>query len=87
MEYLRRTGLKDYAATQGNRGVYVLRRLENDEAEFLLISLWESFDAIRRFSGPDLEKATYYPEDEEYLLDLEPCVTHYEIMQAPNGGS
>jgi hypothetical protein len=63
--------------------VYVLRRREGQEVHFLLISLWESLDAIRRFAGPDLERARYYPEDEDFLLELEPMVTHYEVLSAP----
>ena len=49
LEYLNRTGVQDYQQTEGNRGVYVLRRLEGERADFLLISLWESYDAIRKF--------------------------------------
>jgi heme-degrading monooxygenase HmoA len=82
-EYLEKTGLKDYRATEGNRGVYVFRRNENDRAVFLLMSLWESYDAIKRFAGPNYEKAVYYPEDEKFLLELEPNVVHYEILAQP----
>jgi heme-degrading monooxygenase HmoA len=77
---LQRTGLKEYAATEGNRGVLALRRLDGDEAEFLLITLWESWGAIRRFAGDDVDKAVYYPEDDDYLLYREPHVTHYEVV-------
>ncbi len=79
MDYLRATGLKDYAGVEGNRGVFVLRRAAEDRAEFVLISLWDSFDAIRRFAGEDIERAVYYPEDKKYLLALEPKVLHYEV--------
>jgi heme-degrading monooxygenase HmoA len=83
LDYLMKTGLKDYRATEGNRGVYVLRRVGDGGAEFLLISLWESFDAIRKFAGPQIEKAVYYPKDKEFLLELEPHVVHYEVVVAP----
>jgi heme-degrading monooxygenase HmoA len=82
LEYLRGTGLKEYAATPGNQGVLVLRRLAEGEAEFLLISLWESEEAIRRFAGEDFERAVYYPEDDEYLLERERNVAHYEVAEA-----
>jgi heme-degrading monooxygenase HmoA len=81
--YLRATGLKEYAETPGNLGVYVLRRTEGDAAEFVLISLWDSMDAVRAFAGDDPERAVYYPEDDEYLLEREPTVTHYEVLEAP----
>lgn len=80
-EYLKRTGLPDYKATPGNRGVQVLRRIEGDEAHFFLLSFWESLESIRAFAGDDLERARYYPEDSEYLLELEPTVTHYEVLE------
>ena len=76
------SGLKDYRATPGNRGVYILRRFEGDRAHFLLVSLWDSMEAVRRFAGDDVEKAHYYPEDPGFLIELEPSVTHYEVLEA-----
>ena len=83
LDYLNETGVPDLQATQGNRGVYVLRRLEGDQAHFLLISLWVSRQAIEKFAGADIEIARYYPKDQEFLLELEPMVTHYEVMVEP----
>ncbi|MFO7586601.1 MAG: antibiotic biosynthesis monooxygenase [Gemmatimonadota bacterium] len=80
-EYLLRTGIRDARATPGNRGVRVLRRIEEDVAHFLFITFWESKDAIRAFAGGDVERARYYPEDEVFLLELEPFVTHYEVLE------
>ncbi len=80
--YLNKTGLPDYRKTPGNQGVTVLRRLAGDQVHFLLISFWESLEAIRAFSGPDLEQAVYYPEDRDFLLELEPNVLHYEVLEA-----
>jgi heme-degrading monooxygenase HmoA len=81
--YLLRTGVPDLQATPGNRGVFVFRRLEGEAAHFLLTSLWESLEAIRGFAGDDIELARYYPEDRKYLLELEPRVSHYEVLLAP----
>ena len=82
-DYLNKTGVAAYRATQGNLGVYVLRRIEGNKAHFLLLTLWESEDAIKRFAGSNIEKAKYYPEDEQFLLEIEPTVTHYEVMVKP----
>lgn len=41
-------------------------------------------DAIQAFAGPDVEKAVYYPEDAEYLLEMEPSVAHYEALVTPD---
>jgi len=42
--------------------------------------MWESIDAIRRFAGDDYEKAHYYPEDRDFLIELEPFVEHYDVL-------
>jgi heme-degrading monooxygenase HmoA len=83
LAYLNETGVPELQATPGNQGVYVLRRIEDDTAHFLLISLWASREAIARFAGAEIEAARYYPEDRDYLHELEPTVTHYEVMVRP----
>jgi len=83
LAYLKATGLKDYATTKGNLGTYVLTRQVGRNTEFLLLSLWRSMDDIKAFAGEEVEKAVYYPEDKEFLLDMVPTVDHYEIAVAP----
>jgi heme-degrading monooxygenase HmoA len=80
LEYLHQTGFAEYRKTAGNRGVLGLRRFVNDRAEFFLVSLWESEEAIRQFAGDDIEKAVFYPEDERFLVDRDTHVSHYEVV-------
>ena len=47
---------------------------------FTTLTFWDSVEAIRAFAGPDYERARYYPEDDEYLLEREPGVTHYVVV-------
>lgn len=82
-EYIKETGLPGLKGTPGNQGVWVLRHLEDGRAHFLMISLWESREAITAFAGSDLEKARYYSRDKDFLLELEPTVTHYEVLAHP----
>lgn len=79
-EFLMRTGIADYQATPGNRGVLMQRRIEGDIAHFVLTTLWDSIDSIKRFAGEDYEKARYYPEDDEYLVERETYVAHAELL-------
>ena len=81
LDYLFTSGMPAYRATAGNKGAWVLRRLEGDVAHFITLSFWESRDAIVAFAGADIEVAKYYPEDKKYLLEFEPHVTHYELFQ------
>jgi heme-degrading monooxygenase HmoA len=82
-EYLQKTGLKEYASIPGNQGVWVLRRVDDGKSEFTLISLWDSWDAIKAFAGPDPEKAVFYSEDDKFLLERGKRVTHYEVLASP----
>ena len=80
LDYLNATGFPEYRATPGNRGVLALRRVSGDRAEFLLLTLWESEEAIRRYAGDDIERAVFYPEDERFLIDRGERVLHYEVV-------
>jgi heme-degrading monooxygenase HmoA len=80
--YIRDTGFSEYAETPGNRGAHMLRRDEDGRTEFITLSFWDSREAIQRFAGEDIEKAVLYPEDERYLIDRDPTVKHYEVVQS-----
>src|SRR5688572_24566475 len=81
LEYLMKTGIPGYRSTKGNLEAYVLRRIENDKAHFWTLSFWESLEAIKTFAGEDYERARYYPEDKEFLLEFEPTVQHFELFK------
>jgi catechol 2,3-dioxygenase-like lactoylglutathione lyase family enzyme/heme-degrading monooxygenase HmoA len=77
--FLHARAIPDYRGTPGNQGVRLFRRLEGDRAHFLTLSYWSSLEAVRAFAGPDVAVAKYYPEDQRFLLELEPTVVHYEV--------
>jgi heme-degrading monooxygenase HmoA len=79
LDYLEGTGLGEYGEAEGNLGVTVLRRLVGDRAEFVMISYWESMDAVKGFAGEDPDRAVYYAEDDRYHLEKPPTVDHYEV--------
>ena len=86
-DYVRKTGVTELAATDGNLGVYLLRRREGDQERFRVLSLWDSMDGIRRFAGDDVEKARYFPEDARFLLALAEdgdFVAHAAVAQVGN---
>ena len=82
LAYLYETGMPGYRKTPGNKGAWVLRRIEGGVCHFTTLTFWESRDAIKAFAGEDIEVARYYPEDEKYLLEFEPGATHYEVFEA-----
>ena len=55
-------------------------RPNGDEAEVFTISFWDSTDDIKIFAGEDISVARYYPKDEQYLLEFEPTVRHFDAV-------
>ena len=82
-EYLRLSkdvGLADYRSTEGNRGAWCLHRTEDDIVHVEMFTLWDDLEAVRRFAGDGL-KAKYYDFDPDFLLEMEPEVLHFEVIQ------
>jgi heme-degrading monooxygenase HmoA len=78
--YMEETGVSALARTPGNEGVQMWRRVEGDRAEFVVVSWWESREAIVAFAGEDIERAVFYPEDDRYLLERGEVVTHHDVV-------
>jgi len=81
-KYLQASGVKKILATEGNHGIEVLRHTDGAQTDFIVISYWESIEAVQRFAGADYRKAVLLPRDGEYLIDVEPEVAHYEVVRA-----
>ncbi len=79
LEHLQQTALPALAGQPGQRGAWVLRRVQGDRCEIVLLSLWDSLDAVRAFAGDQPERAVYFAEDDKFLLDMEPLVRLYEV--------
>ena len=63
-----------------NQSVHIRERQEGEITHFITLTFWDSLDAIRGFAGEDVERAKYYPEDSDFLLEFEPKVVHYEVV-------
>ena len=84
--YITDTGLADYRAIPGNLGaVIAVRDIDAERCEVVTLSWWTSWDAIRAFAGEPVDRARYYPHDEQYLLTRPEHVHHYESHGAPPG--
>ena len=79
-EFLNRRAVPDYRSVPGNISVHILERREGAVTHFITMTFWESMESLRRFAGEDVEKAKYYPEDAEFLLEYEPNVMHYDVV-------
>ena len=60
--------------------LYFQRRNENKVAHFLLVTIWDSLESVKKFAGAKPELAKYYPEDDGFLLEKEKHTTMYEVF-------
>jgi uncharacterized protein len=67
-------------AIEGHRGAYLLRRAVDGVVELVVLTLWESMEAVRKFAGVKPEKAVVEPEARAVLSDFDETVKHFEIL-------
>lgn len=78
-EHLRRETLPGLQAIEGFEGAFVLRRVDGDDVEFLVLTLWASQDAIHAFAGRDAEQAVIPAAAAQVLKQWDERATHYEV--------
>src|SRR5688572_32663832 len=79
-EFLNTRAIPDYQSVEGNLSVHILERKEGDITHFITLTFWKDMDSIKVFAGNDAEAAKYYPEDQDFLLEFESNVVHYEVV-------
>jgi heme-degrading monooxygenase HmoA len=79
-KFLLERAVPDYQSATGLRSLQFLRRDEGGVAHFLLVTFWQSRQAMAAFSGKDIERAKYYPEDDDFLLQKNERVKLYEMF-------
>lgn len=70
-------------AIEGHRGAYLLRRDLGGAVELVVLTLWESMEAVRKFAGAEPEKAVVEPAARAMLTSFNDTVTHFEVVQGP----
>lgn len=79
LTYLDRTGFASFRATPGNRGFLALRHIDGERCDYLILSLWDSLDAVKAFAGEVYETAVFYPEDDRFLVARDDTCRHFEV--------
>jgi len=64
---------------EGYRGGYILRHDGPREVEFVVVNLFDSLEAVKRFAGPDYTVPVFEPETRKLLCRVEPVAMHYEV--------
>jgi heme-degrading monooxygenase HmoA len=74
------------AGVEGFRGAYLARRNTGNEFELVVLTMWESLDAVRAFAGPDLERAVIQPAARHLLTTHDDEVHYYDILATFDAG-
>ena len=67
-------------ALPGFAGASLLRRSAAGEIEFVVLTYWESMEAVARFAGPSPDVAVVDPEARAVLTSFDDTVLHYEVV-------
>lgn len=65
----------------GFLGAHLSHRTLGDLIEFLVLTRWESLEAVRAFAGEDIAKAVVEPGAVVALIDFDPHVQHYDVLE------
>jgi heme-degrading monooxygenase HmoA len=64
----------------GHRGAYLFRQETGETVELEVMTLWESFEAIKDFAGDDMSTAVVEPEAQAVLLAYDKMVNHRTVV-------
>ena len=56
-------------------------RVDGNLAHFEMLSFWDGIEAIKRFAGETYQAARYYDFDNDFLIEKEPFVLHFEVYK------
>ncbi len=59
----------------------ILRKPTGEGTEFLVVTTWQSMEAIRQFAGKTVHTAVVPPEVQAMMVDYDREVAHYEIVE------
>lgn len=71
----------DLQKTPGFLGAHLSQRVEGDQVQFLVLTRWQSMEAVRAFAGAAVDKAVVEPGAVAALDDFDDTVQHYEVLE------
>jgi heme-degrading monooxygenase HmoA len=84
--HLRRETFPRLAAIPGFVRGSILHREVEGGTEFQIVTVWESWEAVRAFAGADPEAAVVPPVVRAMMSDYDDRVVHYEVAETDSPG-
>ncbi|GAB3531269.1 antibiotic biosynthesis monooxygenase [Pontibacter brevis] len=82
MQHLKKDLFPKLSTLAGFRGASVYRNDMEQAVEFLVVTNWESMEAIRRFAGNTPDLAVVPEEVQRMTLSFDKKVRHYNVVLA-----
>lgn len=80
VKHLQTSVLPELRQIAGFQGVTLLRQDSPQVVEFIVLTLWESMNAIHEFTGADAEIAVVAPAAQPLFREYDPTVRHFEVV-------
>ena len=79
-EHLRGRVLPELRQIAGYAGAELLQREHGDTIEIIVVTWWQSLDAIHGFAGTDVETAVVADDAAALLAGYDERVRHYDVV-------
>ena len=79
--HLRTETFPQLAGIRGFIDASILRRDTTEGVEFLIVTRWESLEAIRKFAGENVERAVVPENVQAMMVRYDQTVAHYEAVE------
>jgi len=80
VKHLEMSVLPELREIDGFQGVQLMRQNSSEAVEFIVLTFWESMDAIRKFAGEDAEVAVVAPAAQAMFREYDSRVKHFELV-------
>lgn len=81
IQHLRSETFPGLANIEGFIKASILRRCIGEGVEFLIVTTWQSIEAIRRFAGESASTAVVPPSVQAMMVEYDREVSHYEVVE------
>jgi heme-degrading monooxygenase HmoA len=79
VKHIQQSVVPELSQIDGFKGIYLLRQNSPGGVEFVVLTFWESMDAIRKFAGENPEVAVVAPAAQVLFREYDAEVKHFEI--------
>jgi len=81
-DHFRRVVVPELGAIAGYRGARLMEREQDGGIEIVVVTRWQTLDAIRAFAGNEIDRAVVHDEAAALFTDHDRTVRHYGIVVA-----